>query len=251
MPKKKPELIVALDVSSLKEARDLLDCLKECVDIFKVGSQLFTACGPAVVRFIEARGKRVFLDLKYHDIPNTVKSATEAAVSLSVALQRSTDYFQRQKPKAAGLFMYTLHTSGGLEMMKASVEAGRKKAEEEGLAKPLAVGVTVLTSEQNGDNIQSLVLERALFAKQAGLDGVVASCHEAKIIKEKLGKNFIVVTPGIRPEGEDPGDQQRVATPRAAILNGSDYLVVGRPVIQAKDPLKVAKTILKEMEEAL
>jgi orotidine-5'-phosphate decarboxylase len=244
---KKPQLIVALDVETLAEVRDLLGKLNKAVDIYKVGSQLFTACGPAVVRFIEAQGKKVFLDLKYHDIPNTVASAVTSAVNLSVALERNLETARREKIQNLGLLMMTLHTSGGLEMMQTAVEAATKAAQASGVSKPLLVGVTVLTSVEKTDSIRSLVLERAALAKKAGLDGVVASCDEAKAIREKFGRDFVIVTPGIRPAGADTHDQQRIATPSVAVQSGSDYLVVGRPIVQAQDPLKAAEAILKEM----
>jgi len=248
MSKNKSRLIVALDIDSIKELRILLEYLEDYVDIFKVGSQLFTSCGPAAVRFIEARGKKVFLDLKYHDIPNTVASSVSAAVQLSVALERSMDFENRITPKAQGLFMYTVHTSGGLEMMQKAQEAGTAKAKELSLPKPLVVGVTVLTSEQTKENTQAVVLERALLAKKAGLDGIVASPHEAKMIRKEFGNDFIIVTPGIRPLGAGLQDQKRVATPKEAILSGSNFLVVGRPIIKAENPGKAAQEILKEMD---
>jgi len=232
-----PQLIVALDVDTLEEARQLIDTLSPLVDIFKVGSQLFTACGPAAVRFIMARGKKVFLDLKYHDIPNTVASAVRTAVSLGSLVQ--------ENPQS--IFMYTMHTVGGLAMLKESVEAGAKCAAELKFLRPKAVGITVLTSEQKSDNIQSLVLERANLAKEAGLDGVVASVEEAAFIRRQFGKDFIIVTPGIRPKGDEAGDQKRIATPAEAIAQGSDFLVVGRPIVKAKDPKDAAKRILEEM----
>lgn len=231
----KPQLIVALDVDTLEETRKLVDTLSPAVDIFKVGSQLFTACGPAAVRFILARGKRVFLDLKYHDIPNTVANAVSAAVGLSAPMNIS------------GIFMLTVHTAGGREMLEAAVRASLEKSKELKVSRTLIVGVTVLTSEAKDDNIQRLVLERALLAKEAGLDGVVASAQEAKIIREKLGEDFIIVTPGIRPSGSDADDQKRVTTPQEAILNGSNFLVVGRPIIESSDPLLTAKKILEEI----
>ena len=244
---KKSQLIVALDVETLAEVKTLIKKLGKAVDIYKVGSQLFTACGPVAVRFIEAHGKKVFLDLKYHDIPNTVASAVKAAVNLSVALERSLESVQREKITELGIFMMTVHTSGGLEMMQAAVEAARMTAREIKVAKPLVVGVTVLTSVEKNDSMRSLVLERAEFARKAGLDGVVASCDEAKVIREKFGKDFVIVTPGIRPSGVDANDQQRIATPAMAVKSGSDYLVVGRPIVQAADPLKAAQQILGEI----
>lgn len=232
-----PQLIVALDVETLAEVRELMDRLKGAVDIFKVGSQLFTSCGPAAVKFIEAQGKKVFLDLKYHDIPNTVASAVRSAVGLNVV--RAGD--------SQTIFMFTIHTSGGLDMMKAAVLAATKAAEEFQVKRPLVVGVTVLTSEGKQDNIQPLVLEKARLAKVAGLDGVVASCHEAKLLRQEFGPGFVIVTPGIRPSGEDVQDQQRVATPAEAVKSGSNFLVVGRPIVKAADPYQAVKKILEEI----
>lgn len=247
--KQKPRLIVALDVNTLAEVREIVEKLANVVDIFKVGSQLFTSCGPAAVRFIEAQGKRVFLDLKYHDIPNTVASAVEAATGLTVALERSTREFNRRQPnKNLGVFMLTVHTQGGEEMMAASVKAGTKTAEKLGVSKPLIVGITVLTSEAKTDNIQALVLQRAHLAKKSGLDGVVASVEEAALIRKEFGAGFVIVTPGIRPAGSDVGDQKRIATPAEAVRQGSDFLVVGRPVLQAKDPVEAVKQILAEID---
>ena len=258
---KQSQLIVALDVDTLGEVQKLVDTLGDYVDIYKVGSQLFSACGPVAVRFIQARGKKVFLDLKYHDIPNTVASAVKVAMGLSSAVERYQESSFTKDPhvpnvvqkiggknKPTSLFMYTLHTVGGLEMMQAAVAAGRKAAEEMGAVKPLAVGVTVLTSEQKTENTLGKVLERALLAQKAGMDGVVASCEESAFLRKEFGENFIIVTPGIRPLGEEKQDQQRVATPAEAIRCGSDFLVVGRPIVKAANPLQAAKKILEEMQ---
>lgn len=242
-------MIVALDVDTLGEVRDLMSQLKDAVDIFKVGSQLFTACGPAAVRFIEAQGKKVFLDLKYHDIPNTVANAVDAAVGLSVALERSQDFFKRELPKSLGLFMLNVHAAGGIEMMQAAREAAHKKADAIKIARPLVIGVTVLTSESKTENVMAVVLKRAEMAKQAGLDGVVASCEEAAFLRKAFGKDFVIVTPGIRPKGADAQDQKRIATPREAARLGSDFIVVGRPVVQAADPYKAAQDILAEINQ--
>ncbi len=246
--KNSPQLIVALDVNTLAEVRALVEQLDPLVNIYKIGSQLFTSCGPAAVRFVEARGKKVFLDLKFHDIPHTVASAVTSAVHLNVALERShADLNQRQKPAQQSVFMMTVHTCGGVEMMKAAVEAAEKSAQMIGVARPLIVGVTVLTSDSTAAHLPDLVLERAKLAHTAGLDGVVASCHEAKMLRDAFGKDFVIVTPGIRPSGEDVGDQKRVATPAEAKKNGSSFLVVGRPIVAADDPLKAAKAILEEI----
>ena len=247
MKKKSPQLIVALDVSSLAQVRELLQQLGDTVDIFKVGSQLFTACGPAAVRFVEAQGKRVFLDLKFHDIPNTVARAVESAVEISVALERSLDAVHPVPEERRGVFMYTLHTSGGVDMLRAAVDSGVKTAEKNALPRPLAVGVTVLTSQAKTDNILAQVLLGAEKAKQAGLDGVVASCAEAPMLRKEFGPDFVIVTPGIRPQGSEVQDQQRVATPQLAVKSGSDFLVVGRPIVQSSDPRQAALSILNEM----
>lgn len=213
------KLIVALDVDSLARAERLVDILYPTVKIFKVGSQLFSVCGPEAVNVIKKKGAKVFLDLKYHDIPNTVRSAVKEAKKLKV-------------------FMLTVHASGGKEMMK----------EVAGIVnRPLVVAVTVLTS-QTGKNVTRQVLELAKLAKKSGLDGVVASCSEAKAIRKKLGKDFIVVTPGIRPEGTEAFDQKRIATPKDAIEAGANFIVVGRPIVQAQDPLEAALNILKQLE---
>lgn len=239
----KPKLIVALDVETFEEARTLIDTLAPAVDIFKVGSQLFTSCGPVVVRFIEARGKEVFLDLKYHDIPNTVANAVQAAVKALTAGR-----VDGKDDKS--IFMYTMHVVGGEEMLQRAVEAAQNAARGAGLRRPLSLGITVLTSETSGDNTQALVLKRALIAKKARLDGVVASVQEAAMIRKEFGKDFIIVTPGIRPLDADVGDQKRVASPSLAVKNGSNFLVVGRPIVKAKDPLKAAQDILKEIASA-
>lgn len=206
----KDKLIVALDVDTLSEAKKFVDKLYPSVKIFKVGSQLFTACGPEAVKMIAQRGAKVFLDLKSHDIPNTVKKAVEAASQLKV-------------------FMLTVHLSGGKEMLQAAVSVPNR---------PKIVGVTVLTS-QSEDNTASKVLELAKLAKDAGLDGVVCSVAETAMIKKALGKDFLVVNPGIRPKDSSSNDQKRVATPKEAIDAGADFIVMGRPILEAKDPIKL------------
>ncbi len=242
MKKQKAKLIVALDVETFEEARRLIDLLSPVVDIFKVGSHLFTLCGPVAVRFVQARGKEVFLDLKYHDIPNTVANAVRSAVGLN-----PSGHADANKGDQKSILMYTVHVSGGKEMLKAAVQSAEKTSQKLRVRKPLGLGITVLTSEENKDNIQNLVLERAFLAKEAGLGGVVASVHEASLIRKKLGKDFVIVTPGIRPTDSKVGDQKRVATPSLAVSSGSNYLVVGRPIIQSDDPLASAKKILKEI----
>ena len=236
MNKPKGQLIVALDVDTFDEAKGLVDVLGDNAKIFKVGSQLFTACGPSVIHYLLKAGKKVFLDLKFHDIPNTVANAVSAATGL--------------KEGDRSIFMCTLHTSGGAEMLKRAVAAATKAAQNNGVTRPLLVGITVLTSEEKRDNIGQFVLEKALLAKEAGLDGVVASSQEAAMIRENLGDDFVIVTPGIRPKGAQAGDQKRVTTPSDAITNGSDFLVVGRPIVKAENPSEAAKQILEEINQA-
>lgn len=242
MAKRKTELIVALDVDTLEQTQKLVDLLSP-IGFFKVGSQLFTSCGPAAVRFILARGKKVFLDLKYHDIPNTVASAVRSAVGLSEAVGN------KMSKNAQGISMLTVHIQGGREMMEAATKAAGEKAKELGLIKPFIVGISVLTSEQKKEGTQALVLERARLAKSAGLDGVVASLEEAAQIRKELGEDFIIVTPGIRPSGSAVGDQKRVGTPKEAVLAGSNFLIVGRPIIESLNPLETAKKILEEIAD--
>ncbi len=246
---RKPQLIVALDVDTAEKAKKLIDDLAPSVDIFKVGSQLFTATGPVTIRYLQDLGKKVFLDLKFHDILNTVANAVSAAVGLSSAWHESLKRHNNDPKSEQGLFMYTVHTVGGKEMLKAATKAGIKKAKELGMRKPLAVGVTVLTSTARDANMETLVLERAKLAKESGLDGVVASVEEAGLIRRHFGRDFIIVTPGIRPAGAQKGDQQRVATPKEAVSQGSDYLVVGRPIVEAPSPYEAAQKILKEIQD--
>ncbi len=224
----KTDLIVALDVESLRKAKDIVGKLYPAVKYFKVGSQLFTACGPAVIQYIREAGADVFLDLKFHDIPNTVAAAVGAAVELDI-------------------FMLTVHTCGGAEMMDRAGKAAQTQAQKSKKRRPLVVGVTVLTS-QAMDNAGEEVLQRAGAAKECGLDGVVCSVHEAAAVRKACGENFIIVTPGIRLPDGDAGDQKRVATPAAAAAAGSNYLVVGRPILEAPDPLAAAKNILREIK---
>jgi orotidine-5'-phosphate decarboxylase len=236
---KKAQLILALDLETFEEARQLIDDVADAVDIFKVGSQMFTAYGPFITRYLQSKGKKVFLDLKFHDIPNTVASAVKSAVSLSVS--------PGQDPDFVALFMLTVHTSGGKEMLEAAVKAAQTQAEALGVARPLIVGVTVLTSTAKDDSVGKLVMERARMAKEAGLDGVVASVEEASSIRRELGPGFLIVTPGIRPADASLNDQKRVATPKIAIQQGSNFLVVGRPIIQAPSPREAALKILEDI----
>ena len=214
----KNKLIVALDVDNLKQAEGLVDALCPIVRIFKVGSQLFTACGPGIVEMIQKKGARVFLDLKFHDIPNTVKKSVEAAAKLNVD-------------------MLTVHLAGGREILEAAARIPKR---------PKIVGVTVLTSK-SAEDAAGRVLDLAKLAKQFGLDGVVCSVHEAARVRKECGDDFLIVTPGIRPKDYPSDDQSRVATPREAIEAGADFIVVGRPITQAKDPKEAAAKILEEI----
>jgi orotidine-5'-phosphate decarboxylase len=230
--KARDRLIVALDVPKAEEARALVGRLSGHVGLFKVGSQAFTAAGPELVREIVGRGERVFLDLKFHDIPNTVAGAVASAAALGVSLA-------------------TVHGLGGRAMLEAAVGALPAMGTR-------LVAITVLTSHDErtlgdvgvGGGVTESVRRLALLAKDAGLDGVVASPHEVKLIREACGGDFLVVTPGIRPAGAAADDQARAATPLAALAAGADYLVVGRPITEAEDPARAANRIVEEMEQA-
>lgn len=233
----KERLVLALDVDDFSSAKGLVDKLKDYVGVFKVGSQLFTSEGADIVSMIRQSGSKVFLDLKFHDIPNTVKGAAESATKL-------------------GVYMFNIHTSGGYEMMKAAADAARETSIKLGIKKPLVLGVTILTSidqqaleREIGLNktVKEQVVHLAKLAKSAGLDGVVASAQEIKEIRASCGEDFIILTPGIRPAGEELNDQKRIMTPKQALEQGADFLVIGRPIRNAKDPVKAAKNILNEM----
>jgi len=249
MSDNKNKLIVALDVPTFEEARALVEAIGDAVQIYKVGSQLFTACGPIVVRHLLAQGKDVFLDLKFHDIPNTVANAVSSVVGLNNLGHEAMDENGKKTGKKGCIILCTLHTIGGSEMLERAVQAAIKTSADIGVTKPRLVGITVLTSEATSDNISDIVLERARVAKASGLDGVVASSQEASILRREFGEDFVVVTPGIRPAGADQGDQKRVTTPKEAIANGSSYLVVGRPIVKADNPNQAAIDILKEINE--
>jgi orotidine-5'-phosphate decarboxylase len=234
------KLIVALDVETANEAQKLVDMLRGIVGMFKIGPQLFTATGPEFVRQIVNSGERVFLDLKFHDIPNTVAAAGVEATRLGVSI-------------------FNLHAAGGREMMRRTASAVAECAASEGLIRPSIIAVTVLTSADQATltevgwttSPEALVRHLSLLAEAAGLDGVVASPREVGVVRSIVKKSdFIVVTPGVRPEGVAFGDQSRVTTPRAAIHSGADYLVVGRPIIESPDPASAALQIVNEMETA-
>jgi orotidine-5'-phosphate decarboxylase len=226
-------LIVALDVSSASAATKIVVSLGETVKFYKVGMQLYTAEGPKVVRDLIASGKLVFLDLKYHDIPNTVAAAVREAVQLGVS-------------------MLTVHASGGTKMLKAAVEASGVGASK---VSTKLVAVTVLTSmdeqQLHETGVRGELLDQVVklssIALDAGCAGVVSSAHEVKALRANLGGEFVAVTPGVRPAGAAHGDQSRVVTPADAIAAGATHIVVGRPITTGPDPVAEAKKILKEI----
>nr|VFJ88390.1 MAG: orotidine-5'-phosphate decarboxylase [Candidatus Kentron sp. LFY]VFJ93430.1 MAG: orotidine-5'-phosphate decarboxylase [Candidatus Kentron sp. LFY] len=234
----KEKICVALDVDSFKKALDLTQRLSPWVGVFKIGSQLFTSEGPRIVRAVMAQGADVFLDLKYHDIPNTVLNAAHVALELGVKI-------------------LNVHCLNGARTMKTLVRELARGSEISGKPMPLLLGVTVLTSlsdeELRSDLQVSLPLEEyvvhlAKLAKNAGMDGVVCSPHEIKAIRQACGPDFTLVTPGIRPGWvNDRDDQQRITSPQAALCAGADYIVIGRPITEAKDPEEAAKRLLLEV----
>jgi len=233
----KNKLIIALDVEAPTKALDLVRQLHSVAGMFKVGSQLFTSAGPQIVRDIIALDSRVFLDLKFHDIPHQVAGAARAAAELGVSL-------------------FTIHASGGSEMMRRAVESVDEVAQRTGLrSKVLAISVltsvdaTILSQIGVTSSPEESVLQLVRLAELSGVDGVVASPNEIETIRRAVPRdNLLIVTPGIRPAANDTGDQKRVATPAAAIAAGANYLVVGRPITGAPDPLAAAHEIIAEME---
>ncbi len=230
-------LIVALDVPTLKEAVNVVEELGDLVRYYKIGLQLFTKFGLKIIEILKDRGKKVFLDLKLHDIPNTVMGAVEAIIDMNVD-------------------MLTVHSLGGFEMM----ESAQKVTWERKAKKLLILGVTILTSLDEAflqdflginKSIKSQILELSVLAQSAGLGGVVASPKEVSLIKKKCGKDFVVVTPGIRPKGIKRDDQKRIETPDKAIADGADYIVVGRAIINALDKKIAALSIIEGVENGL
>lgn len=237
MDKSREKLIVALDVSTREEALRLCDGLNDFVGAFKIGLQLFSSEGPALVREIASKGHKVFLDLKFHDIPNTVASAAVEASRL-------------------GVWMVNVHASGGREMMARTVDAVREDCAKRGAEAPLLIGVTVLTSSDDrnlsevgvNSSVDTHVERLVRLAMESGMDGVVSSAHEVGKIKSIASdRRFVTVTPGIRPSEATFDDQKRVTTPREAIANGADFIVVGRPITNASDPVKAAVGIVGEI----
>ncbi|UZD16087.1 orotidine-5'-phosphate decarboxylase [Gallibacterium anatis] len=222
------KVIVALDYETKKEAMQLVDQIDPSLCRLKVGKEMFTTLGTEFVKELQRRNFDVFLDLKFHDIPNTVARAVRSAADL-------------------GVWMVDMHASGGLRMM----EAAKKILEPYGKDAPILIAITVLTSMEEADLLQigvntspeEHVIRLARLSQRAGLDGVVCSPQEVEILRQRCGNKFKLVTPGIRPEGSQLGDQRRVMTPREAINAGSDYLVIGRPITQAADPVAVLKQI--------
>ena len=224
-------LIVALDVSSAAEAQKLVSRIGDAAGIYKVGLQLFTAEGPSIVRDLVSSGRRVFLDLKLHDIPTTVALAVKSAAEL-------------------GAYMLTIHASGGSAMLRAATEAAAGRMN--------LLAVSVLTSLNDEDmqeigvagRVSDQVLRMAALAQSTGCQGIVTSPREALMVRKAMGEGFAIVTPGIRPSGAETNDQQRIATPAQAIMNGASHIVVGRPITHAPDPAKAAQAIISEMEQA-
>jgi len=234
--RKTPGLIVALDVKDLATAAKLVDQLRPAVTLFKVGVQLFTAEGPRAVEAVQKRGGQVFLDLKLHDIPNTVAGAVREAAKM-------------------GAVMCTLHASGGRSMLQAAKEA----VTQSGSAMRL-LAVTILTSLDphgyeeaigSGLGLQAHVIRLASLAREAGMDGIVASTHEIAPLRGALGPSMLIVTPGVRPEWAPADDQLRVMTPREAAAAGADYLVIGRPITTAADPAAAARRVLGELPQTV
>jgi orotidine-5'-phosphate decarboxylase len=232
-------LIVALDVDTLEQAQNIVRLLAKDVGMFKIGKQLFTHAGPQAVRLIQELGGEIFLDLKFHDIPNTVAKAAIEATRL-------------------GVKMFNVHASGSLEMMRLTVKEVARVCRQEKRRRPIMLAVTVLTSLNQDDlkrvgvtnKVAAQVVRLAALTQEAGMDGVVASPQEVTDIRAACGRRFIIVTPGIRPAEAQRNDQQRVMTPQDAVHAGVDYIVVGRPIIEAKDPVAAARAIVADMEQA-
>ncbi len=226
MPKLKPaELILALDVDTLDSALQFVNKLYPKINIFKIGSQLFTAYGPRIIELLEQKGAEVFLDLKYYDIPNTVAQAVAAAARLKVK-------------------MLTLHISGGKAMVEAAIAAAEAQAKISRIKRPLLIGITVLTSR---DSTAQEVLNLAKSAIGWGLDGVVCSAQEAVNLRQEIQKDFLIVTPGIRQTTDSGDDQKRTATVKEAVSAGSDFLVIGRPILKAENPLARTMELLGDL----
>lgn len=236
MVKSIDRLIVALDVNSEEKAIALAEKLKHDVKFFKIGLELFSSVGPKIVERIKETGCDVFLDLKFHDIPTTVAKALASVTKLEP-------------------FMLNVHALGGYDMMKRSVEAVAEESARLNIVKPKVLAVTILTSLDGkalketgiGAGSKEAVLKLACLARKASLDGVIASPSETKLLRKELGEDFLIVTPGVRPVWAASNDQKRIATPCAAIKDGADYIVVGRPIAESKNPAEAAREVLKEI----
>lgn len=232
-------LIVALDVDTADQARSLARQLRGSVGAFKIGSRLFTSCGPQFVEELVGRGDRVFLDLKFHDIPNTVAGAVAAATRM-------------------GVWMVNVHAAGGAEMMAAARAAADDEAVRSAIQPPMVIAVTVLTSIDQealagvgvAGPVAAQVERLALLAQAAALDGVVASPQEIALLRERSDPRFTIVTPGIRSSDDEKGDQRRTATAAGALAAGASYIVIGRPIIAAPDPRAAAERIVEECRTA-
>ena len=235
-------LIVSLDMTDITHIKSLVEKLAARVGYYKIGAIPFTFFGPEIVKYLKQKGKKVMLDLKYHDIPNTVARACEGAMRM-------------------GIDLLTVHTSGGFSMLEEAVKAMLTSSDQSDVERPKLLGITVLTSIDEAyfsdlfGNVQRTLAEQVIFlaqlARSAGLDGVVASPREIVSIRQCCGDDFLIVTPGIRPADKDVvgDDQARTLTPNQAIQAGADYIVVGRPIVRADDPVAVVEAIAKEMED--
>ena len=237
----KDRIVVALDVETPAQALSLVEQLRGLIGMFKIGKQLFTAAGPDIVRQVVGMGEKVFLDLKFHDIPNTVAAAGVEAARLGVSI-------------------FNVHSLGGSAMMRATVDAINDAAEREKFTKPLILAVTILTSHDQASltelgmerSIAEQVVHLARLASAAGINGVVASPQEIAPLRQAIDNpNFVILTPGVRPAGAALNDQKRVMTPREAVIKGADYLVIGRPITSASDPATAAQKICEEIEQAV
>ncbi len=232
------QLCLALDVDNQFIAKKLVQELSDYVGIFKIGFQLFVAEGPQIISAIRNSGSEIFLDLKFHDIPNTVAEVSRVVTGLGVS-------------------MFNIHAVGGIDMMTAAVKAASSEAKHIGIEKPKVLAVTLLTSLDEyalqdqlrvKDTVQDYVVHLALLAKKSGIDGVIASPQEIGLIRSTCGPNFIIGTPGIRMPDSSPDDQKRTLAPKQAIDAGATFIIVGRPIRNAKDPVMAAKEILNELE---
>lgn len=237
----KERIILALDLAEQEKALDIVERVGAHINIFKVGAELFTSAGPKIIEEIHKRGKKVFLDLKYHDIPNTVSRAAEAAAEL-------------------GVYMFSVHALGGYEMMRQAAQALVKASLKKNIDKPRLLGVTILTSIdqvalQNelgiGQRMNTQVRHLAGLVLKAGLDGVIASPHDVETVRAHCGRGFLIITPGIRPSWTPQDDQKRTMTPKEALKKGADYLVIGRAVLSQPDPVSALERIKEEIADVI